>query len=60
MELDLIYKTGVGESHEAGLQAVFNEGVKAGVEAYHAAAQDPAPEAPAPEAPPAEVPVSGL
>ena len=28
MELDLIYKTRVGESHAAGLQAVFDAGAE--------------------------------
>ena len=47
MSLDNIYKTKIGESHEAGLKSVFEAGYAQGVAATEAAAESGIP-APAP------------
>ena len=50
MSLDQIYKTKIGESHEAGLKSVFDAGYAQGAADTEAAIESgvPAPAAPAP------------
>ncbi len=43
MDLDLIYKSRIGESHEAGLQAVYDAGLTHAAQAFVASEPIPAP-----------------